>query len=183
MISELFNGFINGLVNGLINSVTTVMEWPLFVQLMLATLVITFLVWLLFQRTIKYKYIAIDNLFTDTERRFYFLLMESLNGEFNVFAKVRVADVLTPNMKKKHWQGAFNKIKAKHFDYVLCDDNLNILAAIELDDRSHQRADRIARDIFLNKACKTANVPLIRFYTNQDYLPGQIYRQIKSSLR
>lgn len=137
---------------------------------------------LFYHPKIKYHYNAIENIFTDTERRFYFKLLDAINNEYQVFAKVRIADALTPNMPKQHWQSAFNKIKAKHFDYVLCDDALEIVAAIELDDSSHQRADRIERDIFVNSACKSAKLPLIRFQTNQDYTSTQIYTIIKKSL-
>ncbi|MEN7973211.1 MAG: DUF2726 domain-containing protein, partial [Verrucomicrobiota bacterium] len=39
---------------------------------------------------------------------------------------------------------------------------LAIVAAIELDDKSHQRKDRIKRDQFLNQVMESAGVPLIR---------------------
>ena len=134
------------------------------------------------RRKRPYKYKSIENIFTNTERHFYFKLNDAIDGRYHIFAKVRVADAITPDEKKDHWQSAFNKIKAKHFDYILCDDDLNIIAAIELDDSSHQRPDRIERDIFLNKACRSAGLPLIRFRTNQDYLPSQIYKTIKKSI-
>lgn len=43
------------------------------------------------------------------------------------------------------------------------------LVAIELDDKSHERQDRIKRDEFLNDAFQSAGIKLIRFKTSQSY--------------
>ncbi len=52
--------------------------------------------------------------------------------------------------------------------------------AIELDDRSHNRKDRIACDHFLNKAMEEASVPLLRFQTQSSYTTDQIAQKIAS---
>ncbi len=121
----------------------------------------------------KYKvgYKRIENIFTASERKFFAHLKKAVGKEFYIFAKVRVADVMLPQdtEKKGHWRGAFNRVACKHFDYVLCDMALNIVAAIELDDPSHERADRVERDRFIEWACKSAGVPLVRIKTAQSY--------------
>jgi hypothetical protein len=70
----------------------------------------------------SYSYQCRDTLFTEAEIRFYQALKKAINDRFLIFGKVRVADVITPDsrLSKGHWQGAFNKISAKHFDFVLC---------------------------------------------------------------
>ena len=48
-------------------------------------------------------------------------------------------------MSPSERQAAFNRISSKVLDFVLCDpNNLAIIAAIELDDSSHKRNDRIS---------------------------------------
>ena len=43
-------------------------------------------------------------------------------------------------------QGAFNKIKSKRCDYLVCDDKFNPLCIVELDDSSHNKKKDIERD-------------------------------------
>ena len=59
----------------------------------------------------------------------------------------------------------FNKIKAKHTDFVFCDpDTLEILAGLELDDPSHERPERMERDEFVDNAYAAAGIPLIHVW-------------------
>ncbi len=78
-----------------------------------------------------------ETLFSPAERSFLGVLDLAVGDQAWVFAKVRVADVLTPEtgMGKSKWQQAFNKISAKHVDYLLCHpSDLSFICAIELDD-------------------------------------------------
>ncbi len=65
-------------------------------------------------------------LFTPAEKAFFTVLFSAIqapafNEKYLLFSKVRIADVLTPrnNLNRQQWQIAFNKISAKHFDFVL----------------------------------------------------------------
>lgn len=120
------------------------------------------------------------------EQKFYKALCQGLNNQFLILMKVRVADVLQPDtgITKSEWTSAFNKIKSKHFDFLICDLNTyEIIAAIELNDRSHQRANRKKRDKFLNAACESANFPLMRITARQVYSSQEIKSAVLSSLR
>jgi len=119
----------------------------------------------------RFRYRRIKHLFTPTEKNFYFSLVKAVDKQFVIFGKVRIADVLTPDMKKsKKWWRAFVKISSKHLDYVLCHPaDLSVFCAIELDDRSHQRQDRRKRDVFVNHACENAGLPLLRFTAKRNY--------------
>lgn len=119
-----------------------------------------------------YKYRQRGPLFTKAERSFLGVLEQSISDEYRVFGKVRVADILTPEkgMDRKHWQIAFNKISSKHFDYILCRaDTLDIVAVIELDDKSHRSKKAVSRDSLLDHACESANLKLIRFPAKSGY--------------
>ncbi|MBE9112351.1 DUF2726 domain-containing protein [Nodosilinea sp. LEGE 07298] len=131
-----------------------------------------------------YTYSCQKSLFTRAELSFYRALQEATTDRYHVFGKVRVADVLKPQTENRgDWQRAFNKISAKHFDFVLCDrDRLSVLAAIELDDNSHQRVDRVKRDDFLNQAVKSAGLPLIRFPVQTAYNREAIQHHIAQTL-
>lgn len=125
---------------------------------------------------------------TPAERSFYGVLLQAVDAKTAVFSKVRVADVLkpVPGLDRSKWQTAFNKISAKHFDFVLCDiKTLSVHMVIELDDSSHQKKARVNRDDFLNSACKSAKLDLIRVKAQKAYrieeLRVQLYGTTVSS--
>lgn len=129
----------------------------------------------------EYSYQIRGALLTPSEIEFYHVLKQALGNKFIIFSKVRVADVLTPEsgLSKSHWQRAFNKISAKHFDFVLCNlENLTVEAAIELDDKSHRKSSRIDRDNFLNQAAQSSGLKLLRFSVKSSYSISEIKSRI-----
>ncbi len=87
-------------------------------------------------------------------------------------SKIRVADVLFIPRGTPQYRKHFNKINAKHIDFLLCDPGtLAPRLAIELDDSSHNRADRRARDEFLNSALTAAHLPFLRLPVTSTYNP------------
>ncbi len=135
------------------------------------------------ERPTSYQYRKRDFLFSPAERSFLGVLMQSVGDNTQVFGKVRVADVITPQkgMSRSDWQKAFNKISGKHFDFLLCDKNdLSILCAIELNDSSHDSLKRKDRDKFLDSACRSANIPLIKVPVQATYSIHKIRQLIAS---
>jgi hypothetical protein len=125
-------------------------------------------------------YGRIPNLFTPAERHFLNTLDQAAPENLRVFGKVRIADVLrvTASNRKRFWR-YFTQISSKHLDYVLVDrKSLRIMCAIELDDRSHDRKDRRGRDAFVDEACATAGLPLIRVPAARHYDPNVIRQRI-----
>jgi len=112
-------------------------------------------------------------LFTEAERSFLGVLDQCIDPkQHRIFGKVRVADIVEPNPTKNRseWSRAFGKIKAKHFDYVICaTDTLKPVCAIELDDKSHNQKKRQQRDELLESVSKDANLPLIRVPAKRSY--------------
>lgn len=154
---------------------------------MIWVLVIAFLLLLIAAAIFKNKkqtafnqYKKREVLFSPAERSFFGVLSQAVENNALIFGKVRVADVLTPvsGLPRKKWQILFNKISAKHFDFILCDkENLTILCAIELDDKSHHSKSRRIRDAFLRVACNSADFPLIQLPAKSTYNVDEI-RQI-----
>lgn len=104
---------------------------------------------------------------------FYRHLLGATSGRCIVFCTVRVADVVEVSFQRdknqKKWQTLFNKISSKHFDFVLVDNDMNILCAIELNDKSHERKERQERDAFLRKVMKSADIPLLEIKAARKY--------------
>lgn len=102
-----------------------------------------------------------------------------------IFSKVRVADVLAPQkgLNRANWQRAFNQISAKHVDFLLCDpQDCAVKLVIELDDASHGSAKRKKRDVFLEGACKSAGLPLLRIRAARGYGVLNIRQQVEAVL-
>ena len=105
-----------------------------------------------------------SNLLSDAENKFYQFLVSKINEtEYKVMAKVRLADIFRCTNEGKLRHSGFNRIKAKHFDFVIINNlSSKIICAIELDDKSHNRKSAVKNDMFKNKVCADTNLKLIR---------------------
>lgn len=132
-----------------------------------------------------YEYDAHKNLMSIAELSFYHSLNKAVGDNYLIFAKVRVADVLKPKKNLYHrseWQKAFNRISSKHFDFVLCDPKtMSICKVVELNDKSHQKPERILRDSFITVACSTADLPLIMIDARRSYCLSELKFQIENN--
>ena len=103
------------------------------------------------------------------EAAFYFALRRAVAGRYLIALKVRLADLIT--CPETAWKDGFGHMIARHHvDFVLCDHQTTFIRlAIELDDRSHERARRKDRDAFINQALTAAGVPLLRIQAAARY--------------
>jgi len=91
-----------------------------------------------------------------------------------IMAKVRLADLaeVEKGFNNSEYYTHFGKIRSKHIDFVLCNQNtINPKIIIEVDDKSHSRADRIKRDEFVNTLFKTIGLPIIHVQNTQELEP------------
>ncbi|MFT5723868.1 MAG: hypothetical protein ACI9JN_000985 [Bacteroidia bacterium] len=116
-------------------------------------------------------YQARGKLLTAAEINFYRHLQRAIGQTATIFCMVRMADILTvkKSIKGKKLKQTIGPIAQKHLDFVLVDKDFNILCAVELNDKSHDRPDRIARDKFVRKTLKTAGIPLIEIPASRSY--------------
>lgn len=112
-------------------------------------------------------------LLTKTEYRFWIILNSYVKKyDLSICPKVRMEDfVQVKESDTKMRQRYRGYIKSRHVDFLLCDNQLNILAAIELDDKSHDTKNAKKVDTLKNDVCDAANIPLYRFKTNENYEP------------
>ena len=128
-------------------------------------------------------YEAIPSLFSPAERSFFGVLKQAVAADYEILAKVRLADIVRPirNPSRSGWQSAFNRITSKHIDFVLCDkEQLRVVAVIELDDRTHEKFERNVRDGFVDSALADAAIPILRVTARQNYSPAQIREQVQN---
>ncbi len=123
-------------------------------------------------------YEAKGNLLTPAELKFLAVLDQVIGSHYRIMAQVRLADILKvkSGLDNSTRSSAFNRIKAKHLDFVACEpSDMSVKFAIELDDSSHKQTKRMERDAFLNDAMMKAGIPLHRFAVKRDYDPKEVY--------
>ena len=110
-----------------------------------------------------------QHLLTRTEYAFYMILIEECNARnLLICPKVRLEDFIyvTDQKNRAKYRGY---IKSRHVDFILTDQSLRLLAAIELDDPSHNTAHAMQVDEFKNRLFETIKLPLFRIRTDEDY--------------
>lgn len=108
-------------------------------------------------------------LLSRNEVAFLRVLVLLVGHRYLISCKVRLADII--NCSDADWKrGHANRIAQKHVDFVVsCARSSRIVAAIELDDLSHQRPDRRERDQFVNRLFSQMRVRLIRVPARWEY--------------
>ena len=110
------------------------------------------------------------------EQVLYHRLIRALPNHI-VLAQVQVSRIL--GVKKganfNEWNNRINRLS---YDFVVCGKDSSVLAAIELDDRTHQSKSRAAVDERKNKATADAGLRLIRWHVGS--LPDEetIHREL-----
>ena len=126
------------------------------------------------------QYRAAPSLLTPTEQRFHDQLRAVVGTRATIQCKVRLADLL---LSERHDLAAFRRVSQKHIDFVLChSQTLRPLVAVELDDASHTRPDRQARDAFVNQVYAAAGMPLLHVPVSGHYDPAYLYALVEGYL-
>jgi len=99
------------------------------------------------------------NLLTDRERVLYHRLIDTLPDHI-VLAQVQLLQLLKFKGGRRGY-AIFNRISLLSLDYVILNSDTSIVAAIELDDATHEREDRRRADARKSHALKSAGIPLI----------------------
>ncbi len=130
-------------------------------------------------------YVAAPALLTAAERNFFFVLRQAVAADFQLFAKVRLGDIIQvqKGVSGKRRFAALGRITSKHADFVLCDPrSFETALVIELDDRSHALPARQERDRFFDAALKVAAVPVLRVPVRRAYSSDEIRRLVYDTL-
>jgi len=130
-------------------------------------------------------YVSRKALLTKTEILFFRVLQEAFGEDYLIFSMVRLADIAQAKrgLSRKASYSAFNRIKSKHLDFVLCNKkDLSIVCAIELNDKSHNRPDRIKRDEFVASVFESIDIPLLFIPVQDTYPVADLKKKLEMSL-
>jgi len=132
----------------------------------------------------KMPYFLSNSVFTKNEYNFYKILKPIADErEVIILPKIRIADFVYCKKDIKNYWTWFNKISKKHVDFLLCDKSLRPLLAIEVDDVSHDRLDRVERDKFVEAVYKHIGLDVMRVRNyNVESVRKEIYRHLKKEI-
>jgi len=108
-----------------------------------------------------------ESLLTERENNF-FRILRPVADKYNLYiaVKPRMADFID-NLGSKY---SFYRISQKHVDFLLCDNDMKPIMALELDDSTHEREDRKERDEFVSKVYKEIGLKLVQILEYNDVI-------------
>ncbi len=118
-----------------------------------------------------------EHFLSAAERSFYGVLKAAIADQGTLLCKVALGDIFY--VKKgddaSQYRIYTNKIDRKHVDFLLCDSQtMQPILGFELDDGSHQREDRQARDAFVDGVFAAADLPLIHVPAKRAYAVADV---------
>jgi hypothetical protein len=117
------------------------------------------------------------------EKQFYQDLKISVNGNAEIFCKVRVSDVIYPRagLGLEEMQLAIELLSAQQFDFVLCNSqDLTPLCAIEL--TGHQQAEGLLKfqKKMLRRYTESVQLPVLQVDVERGYTIREIKERINT---
>jgi very-short-patch-repair endonuclease len=131
----------------------------------------------------KYQYKRKQFFMSRPEHELFDILVSIIGNDYLIFAQVHLPTFLDHKIKGQNWHGAFRHIDEKSVDFVLCDKSyVSPKLIIELDDKSHDRSDRVERDVEVERILKQAGVPLLRLENHGNFNPNELKDKITKAL-
>ncbi len=132
--------------------------------------------------TPRLPYVAIPIL-TESERRFFAVLEGCIPRHCYVLAQVRLANLVAVESGTASFRGRFNAVAMKCVDFVIVNHStLAPLLVVELDDKSHERADRQERDKFVDQVLFSVGLPILHWPVQGRYNPTELSRMISAKM-
>lgn len=115
-------------------------------------------------------------LLTAPEQILYLRLIDALPGQI-VMTQVQLCRLFDIE-RGPQWQTWFNRTSQKSVDFVICTKDFRTIAAIELDEKSHDAANRKKADADKDTALNAAGIKVIRWTVNNMPDRFEIARQL-----
>jgi len=134
-----------------------------------------------------------DAFLSEAELNFYRLLVKVLahpsdpqgSPQAVVMSKVSVSDLVKvrKGLDRSERSSAFNRIKAKHVDFVLCEPvTMRVMCVIELDDKSHRSEKVQRRDALMDSIYAAAGLPILHVDCRRGYSMQEVGGMIREAV-
>lgn len=119
------------------------------------------------------------------EMMFKAVLEKAVGGQYLIFDKVAVADVLEPfqTENERAKSKALKPIQGRVFDYLVCEaGSMEVICAVELDDHSYDKKSYKKVDLLLEDTCAAARLPLLRVPAQKGYNLSEIIERFERTI-
>ena len=131
----------------------------------------------------QYKYYAKSYVMTSRENECFKILNEIFSSKWFVVPQVHLSALLDYRVKGQNWNAAFRHINGKSVDFVLIGkESYKVVCAIELDDSTHSKPDRIERDVEIERMFKEAGIPLARISKFESMTKSEIAKVVTDAI-
>ena len=125
---------------------------------------------------VEFPYLVRDDFLSLAEQNFYLVLKLAVSDWALICPKVALGDLFYAKASDpSQYRTLTNRIDRKHVDFLVCDPKtVKPLVGVELDDKSHRRADRQERDEFVQQVFTAAKLPLVRIPVRPSYAVAEL---------
>lgn len=104
---------------------------------------------------------------TSRERDFFERAILSVCTDYFIFPQVRLVDIITPSVSRNRnnslYFKLFRSLSQYSVDFIIVKKvDYQVVCIVELDDSSHDRSDRVKRDLKVNAALESAGIFILR---------------------
>ncbi len=134
------------------------------------------------QVNVDQKYSLKLSFLTPAENIFLNILKQIVGDHYIIECQIQLSRFVNVNDSNAHFTNYhdFNKIKAKSIDFLLLNKENKPYLAIELDDRTHSRWDRIKRDLFVDDVMKQIGLPIL--HVRATYPDSYNFEELKNQI-
>lgn len=118
-----------------------------------------------YKPTNTFSYYNKKSILTYREKIFYRHLQQKVRSEFIIVPQAVISSFISCKYRKYR-----TKIDKKTVDFLIVNYEFEPIVAIELDDKSHLRPDRIERDRFVNQLMYDTNIKIVRIEVGKSYI-------------
>ena len=131
----------------------------------------------------QYRYYAKSYIMTSRENECFKILNEIFSSKWFVVPQVHLSALLDYRVKGQNWNAAFRNINGKSVDFVLIGkESYKVICAIELDDSTHSKPDRMERDVEIERMFKEARIPLARISKFESMTKPEIAKVVTDAI-
>lgn len=119
------------------------------------------------------------------ERTFSSVLEKAVGGQYRVYCKVPMIDVIeaTVDKSERAKRRALKPVSGRQFDYIVCDSTTNlIVCAVELDDHEFDQKRFKKQDLFIEELCQVIQLPLLRVAPQNGYNLVEIIERFERTI-
>lgn len=141
-------------------------------------------IFFLSKKTYQHPYQKRFGILTNAEKEYFFIIKELIGNRYLIFPQLSIDRIIWINSTKEQFWHYKKQVDRKTVDFVLVDpQTTEPKLIIELDDRSHDKPDRIRRDKFVDSVFAGAGIPILHQRVYRHFDKSKVGYNLHEALR